>query len=100
MVRPPSSTVSPDSLRPVSTEPLLSIEETSARGSWTPRELRAMVRRGDVPAYKLGAGPRARLRFRWSEIEAALQPAGPATSRNGKVDAMKAEHELASDGQE
>jgi hypothetical protein len=72
MPRPRSGHAEPAPL--TAPEALLTLEEAATRGSWTPRELRNMVRRGDVPAYRAGDGPRARLRFRWSEIEAALRP--------------------------
>jgi hypothetical protein len=74
MARPVSSAASLSSHAVPTAEPLLSLEDAATRGAWTPRTLREMVRRGEVPAYRIGSGPRARLRFRWSEIEAALRP--------------------------
>jgi len=67
----------PRTSAPGSSDPerFLSLEEAAALGSWSPRTLRDMARRGDVPAHRIGKGPRARLRFRWSEIEAAARPA-------------------------
>jgi hypothetical protein len=56
-------------------EHLLSVKEAAALSGWTPRRLREMARKGLVPGYKVGNGPRARLLFKWSEVEAALLPA-------------------------
>jgi hypothetical protein len=91
MLRPIAPARSPETTSPPPTElratqtgeQLLTLEEAAARGSWTPRELRAMVRREEVSAYRLGNGPRARLRFRWSEIEAALRPATSGGPHDG-----------------
>jgi hypothetical protein len=63
--------------RPALSEPLLHLREAAELGGWTPRHLREMARKGVVPGHQAGNGPRARLLFKWSEIEAALLPAAP-----------------------
>ncbi len=52
-------------------EPLLTLEEAAERFACTPRALREMALRGDVPSRRAGKGPRARLRFLWSELLAS-----------------------------
>jgi Helix-turn-helix domain len=58
---------------PAAPEALLTPEAAADLGGCTPRMLREMARRGEVPSYSLGTGPRARVRFKWSEVEAALR---------------------------
>jgi hypothetical protein len=58
---------------PAAPEALLTPEAAAELGGCTPRVLCEMARRGALPVYRLGTGPRARLRFKWSEIEAALR---------------------------
>lgn len=64
----------PDRPRPPSTpERLLTPDEAAKLGGCTPRVLHEMARRGDVPVYRIGKGPKAPLRFKWSELEAGLR---------------------------
>jgi excisionase family DNA binding protein len=75
MPRPKSSASTPDPV-PTAPEALLTPEAAADLGGCTPRVLREMARDGHVPSYRLGTGPRARLRFKWSEVEAALRTRG------------------------
>jgi excisionase family DNA binding protein len=55
-------------------EALLTAEQVAPLLNLQPDALRAQVRRGVVPAVRMGRS----LRFRLSEIQAALRPAAPA----------------------
>lgn len=62
-------------------EALLTPDEAAKVSHCSPRFLRDMARRGELPVYRLGSGPRARLRFKWSELEAALKAQGSGPRR-------------------
>jgi hypothetical protein len=75
MLRPFSSgSLEPLPAAPASSpESLLTSEDAAILGGCAPCQLRELARRGDVPSYRLGNGPKARLRLKWSEVEAALR---------------------------
>lgn len=56
-------------------EPMIGVTEVSRRLGITPRTVRSGVLQGRVPAYRIaatGGSGRGQLRFKWSEIEAAM----------------------------
>jgi excisionase family DNA binding protein len=50
-------------------EPLLTVADVAARFGQHPETIRRKARDGEIPAVKLGTGPRARFAFDRDEIE-------------------------------
>lgn len=61
-----------------SPEPYVSLSVAAEHFSVSEKTLRRMIARAEIPARRLGRGPRASIRVRLSEIEAAMYPMGSA----------------------
>lgn len=65
------STPKPSS--PVALEPLLTVQEVAELFGIGVAQVRILARRREIASYRLGAGPKARRRFRPSDIEEYLK---------------------------
>lgn len=61
-----------------SPEPYVSLSVAAEHFSVSEKTLRRMISRCEIPARRLGKGPRAAIRLKVSEIEAAMFPMGGA----------------------
>ncbi|WP_425304734.1 helix-turn-helix domain-containing protein [Corynebacterium marinum] len=57
----------------------MSLSVAAEHFSVSEKTLRRMVARAEIPARRLGRGPRAAIRLKLSEVEAATYPMGSAT---------------------
>ncbi len=63
-------------------EHFVSAEVVAEYLSFTPATVKAMARRGEIPAHPIGRGPRKTWRFRMSEIHAFFSTGkSPASAR-------------------
>lgn len=60
-------------------EPFVSLAVAAEHFSVSEKTLRRMISRAEIPARRLGRGPRAAIRLKISEVEAAMYPIGSAT---------------------
>lgn len=62
----------------ISPEPYVSLSVAAEHFSVSEKTLRRMIARQEIPARRLGRGPRAAIRVKVSEIEVAMFPMGSA----------------------
>lgn len=60
-------------------EPYVSLSVAAEHFAVSEKTLRRMIARQEIPAKRLGRGPRAAIRLKISEVEAAMFPMGSAT---------------------
>lgn len=63
----------------ISPEPYVSLAVAATHFDVCEKTLRRMIARQEIPARRLGRGPRAAIRLKISEVEAAMYPIGSAT---------------------